>query len=111
MEGAENAIRTTLSGGWAVPPTRVNEVMEWMGLPAPKQWTNLPELIYKLNQAEGGPSVNNLIQSLPSAKLLPRRWANIPEDLQNLWLLIITLTLIFVFIVKLWIAHFRAIRK
>ena len=93
MDGAENAIRMTLSGGWAVPPIRVIEVMERMKLPEPEEWEHLSDAIYKLNQAEGGPTVNNLLRLLPSANLLPRRWAAIPEDLQNLWLNIKTVFL------------------
>ena len=111
MDGAENAIRTTISGGWAVPPTRVHEVMERMHLPEPEEWENLSEVIYKLNQAEGGPTVNDLLRSLPSAKLLSRSWANIPEDLQNLWLFIVTLFIVTVMVILSCMSYFPILRN
>ena len=111
MDGAENAVRTTISGGWAVPPTRVHEVMDRMNLPEPEEWENLSEVIYRLNQVEGGPTVNDLIRSLPTAKLLPRPWADIPEDLQNLWLTMITLFIFTACIVMLCVSYFPILRN
>ena len=91
LDPAEGSSRGQEEFSWTVPPIRIAEVLRSIQIPEPEEWDDLAKSLHVLSHEEGGPSVNDLIESLPKSSLLPRTWAALPEDIQTLWILLLTL--------------------